>query len=107
MARHSLACGIVSNQAGEKELVAAGGRGSVVNVVEIYSIASDMWTIVNPLPAKIDNAAAVQYGDSFVMLGGIVGTTNLKTIYKYNKNDDCWTLLDAELEKREGEMPLP
>jgi hypothetical protein len=101
-ARFSLSCGVVSNNMGEKELVAVGGALEY-QVVEIYSIASDTWRMANPMPIEIYQSTSVQHGSSFIMVGGtswsVPSPYELKTIYKYSQDNDSWTVLEAELQE--------
>jgi N-acetylneuraminic acid mutarotase len=45
-------------------------------------------------------ATSVPFGDTFLLVGG--ETTNgskLSTIYRYNPEDDSWTLLDSRMKE--------
>ena len=52
----------------------------------------------NPLPKSIYYAASVPYDNSFLLIGGYgSGTGDLADIYKYNPDNDEWTMLESEL----------
>merc|ERR1712117_658304 len=103
--RNLLMCGLVHNEAGEQEVVAAGGYGSPgeSNVVEIFNVRSGQWRSANPLPRSIEGAAVVPLDDTFLIVGGLAysisgpASLSLDTIYKYNQADDSWTLQEAKL----------
>jgi N-acetylneuraminic acid mutarotase len=45
-------------------------------------------------------ATVVSLGDSFLLVGGHGGDlTPLSSIYRYNPEEDSWTLLNARLKK--------
>merc|ERR1712117_750216 len=104
--RDNLMCGLVHNEAGEQEVVTAGGYGGDETVVEIFNVRSGQWRSGNPLPRSIEGAAVVPLDDTFLIVGGLdyipsnpcpLGPCPLDTIYKYNQADDSWTLQEAKL----------
>jgi N-acetylneuraminic acid mutarotase len=63
-----------------------------------------MWSLaVNPLPKPIAFGTAVPYGRSFLLVGGVIKenkvVTDLSTIYRYNPEEDSWTLLDSRMKE--------
>ena len=54
------------------------------------------------MPQKITNGAVVTQDESFLIVGGYyyqapIDQGPIDTIYKYNKIDDSWTLLDTKI----------
>ncbi len=58
----------------------------------------DVFCTGNPLPHKITwNADSAQFKNTFVVVGGHNGKAALDTLYRYNPDDDAWTLLPSRL----------
>lgn len=95
--RNDMACAMVHNSAGEQEIIAAGG--DYVETVEIYNLQSGQWRTGNPFPDNgIFDATVVPLEESFLLVGGYDGyPLTLDTIYKYNKDNDTWSLLETRL----------
>ena len=57
----------------------------------------------NPLPQPIccvRHATVVPFGDSFLLVGGYTPDgSELSTIYRYEPDEDRWTLLDGRMKE--------
>ena len=119
--RAYLMCGMVHNTNGDQEVIAAGGGFSENREVEIYNLQSGEWrtgqsifiiiSIIsyekcnfsagNPLPLHLDDATVVPLDESFLLVGGYLSDDDFpsksNTIYKYEKQNDSWTLLDTKI----------
>jgi len=99
--RAYLMCGMVHNANGDQEVIAAGGGFSVNREVEIYNLQSGEWRTGNPLPLHLDDATVVPLDESFLLVGGYLSDDDFpsksNTIYKYEKQNDSWTLLDTKI----------
>jgi N-acetylneuraminic acid mutarotase len=82
-------------------VVVAGGinHDGVHEIVEIYSVEQNKWRSANPLPHIIFGATVVPFGDSFFIVGGTDRAINYSTIYRYNPEEDSWTLMDGRMRK--------
>jgi hypothetical protein len=66
----------------------------------------------NPLPKPIFDATAVPFGDSFLIVGGSSAfpiswgkeRKNNNTVFRYNPDEDSWTLLDARMKEEKYEV---
>ncbi len=70
----------------------AGGLldGKHLTTVEIYNVGKNEWRIAKPLPKPISDTAVVQFGSTFLIVGGCTTPADgqidncLDTIYKAN-----------------------
>ena len=66
----------------EKALVGAGGRASDdLAIVEVMDINTKQWTIVYPLPQKLQSLSAIVCGDSLYLAGGTTGFSQPKSVF--------------------------
>ena len=68
----------------EKALVVVGGYAGVydLSTVEVMDINSKQWTIVCPLPQKLNSSSVIVCGDSLYLAGGLtrgIGSTSVFT----------------------------
>ena len=78
-------CARVFNpKTGKEEVVVAGGygRGVELSSTEIYTVENDTWRQGQPLPKAFHSFASLPYEDTFLILGGDVGTSCLDSIYQ-------------------------
>ena len=69
-----------------------------ISSVEILDLSSLSWRPGPPLPRAIRGAASVQFGDSFLVVGGQDGDgASLSSVYEYNPVDEEWALRAEEL----------
>ena len=54
-------------------MVVGSGANEYVGVTEIYSQNDNSFQFGPPLPYSLKGAATVQYGDSFIVVGGYSG----------------------------------
>ena len=53
----------------------------------------------NPLPHTIThNAGSAQFKNTFIIVGGSNTKADVDTLYRYNPDDDSWTLLPSKLD---------
>ena len=116
--RPNLMCGMVHNANGDQEVIAAGGFGFSEREVEIYNLQGGEWRtgpsifiiIIsyeqrnfspgNPLPLPLADATVVPLDETFLLVGGFLSDdypSYSDSIYKYEKQDDSWTLLDTKI----------
>jgi hypothetical protein len=98
--KHSAMCGVVKRaESGMEEIIMVGGYNEYTYqcTVEIYSLDKSEWRSGNPFPHQISCATVVSYGNSFLLVGGICYGPYLSTIYRYNPEEDSWTLLDGRM----------
>ena len=109
---------MVRNAAGEEEVVVIGGQGvtGTLDVVEIFSVKDRTWRegpdcmqaqfvcirstpTAKPLPSPMMYTTTVQFGDTFLLVGGATETKLdvLDTIYKYEASTEKWIRMRAEL----------
>ncbi len=97
------ACGVVSVDGKPKEVVVAGGEasGSYLKDVEILTVSTLQWrTAKQSLPVSQSRATSVQYGDTFLVVGGqISASAELDTVYMYNPATEGWTLMPNRMRK--------
>ena len=78
-------CGRVTNPTtGKEEVVVAGGSNfsGPISSSEIYSVEDDTWRNGTPLPKALRSISSLQYGNSFLILGGNNGTSCQDSIYQ-------------------------
>ena len=82
--RHGHGCGRVTNSTtGKEEVVVAGGyEVGLQSSTEIYTVEEDIWRKGKPLPKAMIWSASLPYGDSFLILGGIVIRECQDSIYQ-------------------------
>ena len=54
----------------------------------------------NPLPLPLADATVVPFDETFLLVGGFLSDDRPSysdSIYKYEKQDDSWTLLDTKI----------
>ena len=94
--RHSHACGIINY----KEIIVAGGKnshGESLDSVEILTLTNPQWKEGMPLPEKITGAASLQYGSSFMVIGGFENQQNHSNIYQYVESQNVWIKREEKL----------
>ena len=95
-------CG-VANQNGHISVVVVGGYiySTYFSEVNIFSVEERTWRTGNPFPVPINLPAVAQYGNSFYIIGGLsrmgIQSYYYDTIYRYEPDDDSWTLLPNRL----------
>ena len=99
--------GVIEGRNGETEVVLAGGhrRGSDA---EIFSPASNAWRNIEPMPHAAYDGASVQYGDSFLAIGGSDGDTNsqdLDSVHRFDVETDSWVELPHRMEEARAFFP--
>ena len=102
--RETHGCGIAQTPAGP-ELVVTGG-GFNITTTEIYNFASNTWRYGPSLPHHITGPASVQFGDSFLVVGGENyieiapqdwDAVILDTIYQYDTKTEEFVLRDESM----------
>lgn len=62
---------------------------------DVYTVSSNSWSQIAPVPEKLNHAAYVQDGDTLYLLGGFVGDnpTNNSTanVWKYRISQNSWS----------------
>ena len=78
-------CGLFEAE-GEQKVMVVGGEGE--STTEIYDVATDSWTDgpLTPYGKPFSSMSVVQYGRTFVILGGMLGDDVIGTdqIFEYN-----------------------
>ncbi len=101
IARRGAACAVVFNPTTDcEEVVVAGGWDGVIYTprVDTYSLCSKTWrTLSRPMPEELGFSAAVQYQDSFVVVGGNQGLNFTSSIFKYEVVSHEWTRMPGQL----------
>lgn len=102
------ACGLVTKDSGELEVVVAGGRqlsNMAYDTCSILSLTSLTWRQGPSLPHAVQDMASVQYGSSFVILGGFDPQTNdmFTNILLFNSSSSpSWVVLPQSLTHAKG-----
>ena len=103
MARGHLRCGLVHNKDDSvKSIVAFGGwNGTNVALVEIFDLQNQTWREgANPFPIATNGPTVVQYGRTFLAIGGRVdGPMDIDTIYKFDPATEDWVLMPERMGK--------
>eukprot|EP00095_Tigriopus_kingsejongensis_P001540 snap_masked-scaffold424_size175595-processed-gene-0.3 protein:Tk01540 transcript:snap_masked-scaffold424_size175595-processed-gene-0.3-mRNA-1 annotation:"hypothetical protein" len=80
VARYGTMCGVAKGSDGREQIVVAGGSKTSINLldsVEIWTDGESAWDIdTTSLPQVLDGGAAVQYGDTFLIVSGSYGTSD-------------------------------
>lgn len=96
-ARASHSCGIVDG----RKVVVTGGVDAgqlYLDSTEIFDLVDMSWSAGAPLPQPIHSAAAVPYGNTFLLVGGNTGdAADLETILEYDDANGAWPPKDAKL----------
>lgn len=72
-----------------------------LNNTEILDLATLEWRVGPVLPGYIASSASIQYGDSFLLVGGEGdGNPDGKSILEFNPDDEVWII-------REEKLPIP
>jgi len=86
---------VVSGAANGKVFVAGGFTGgtSVTNILRIYDIAANTWSLGAPIPASpgVEAAAGAVVNGKFFVMGGDDFTNGLNTTYIYDIATNTWT----------------
>ena len=93
--RYDHTCGVVENGEKGKEVIVVGG-GEYSQKVLIYNVDLFQWRPAgSDLPAALDNAVAVHYEGSFILVGGQSSAEEFSdAIYMYNPATEDWTVLE-------------
>ena len=96
--RYSGQAGLVTFTNGTKFIVATGG--DTERTTEILNLDDEdpQWFFGPSLPYYIYNGASVQYGNTFLIVGGDAPQGKLNTLWMYDMDIGNWTLLDQTLE---------
>ena len=82
-------------------MVVVGGLYGIgyLNTVEIYDVSTGKWRSgTNPYPRTILGATGVQYGDTFIVVGGAVGALEeTEHVYRFEPDTEGWTLMPERL----------
>lgn len=119
-ARRAAACGVTRRRDGGEggdtvtEVVVAGGEdySTEFRLVEIFSVEERQWRLASPMPLPVEFASTVQYGDSFLLVGGYDNANDefLSAIWEYLPEDDDWVLYGRSLGVPRSDtavIPLP
>ena len=108
--RYHHVCGSIESIFGT-EVVAAGGSGHVLDV-DIFSFFQMTWRAGPSLPHTMDLAATIQFGKTFLILGGLLyGDCPVtlrecahlsKYVYKFDEMRFVWTLEATTMESARG-----
>ena len=111
-ARYGMACLPKSDRLGGPvtEVVVAGKRdpkcSGLGTIVEVFNVKDGIWRSGTALPKSISHGAVVPYGNTFVIAGGLCGSSRtgaLDSLIKYNITNGAWDTLTMELKtKRYG-----
>ena len=68
-----------------RSIIAAGGQNetSMMDSVEVYDIASNLWTVKTPLPQALRCMTAVSYKGSLYLFGGESEKEITRAAYRY------------------------
>ena len=59
----------------------------------------------NLLPQPIEESTVVPFGDSFLLVGGITSyRSRLSTIYRFEPDEDRWTLLNGRMKEEKEKV---
>ena len=91
--RSEMGCGVVRDDSGNVEVVVVGGDN--MDIVEIFNFEENSWRQGNnPFPAEISYPSIAQHDDTFYVIGGVDGDSNLlDTIYRYEASEESWQLM--------------
>lgn len=95
---HSLACGLVTLESGEKEIVT-----QINDKVGIYNIATNTWREAPNFPTRLRMGATTRYGDTFLIVAGHDdnGTTreekNPGNIWEYVPKNETFVKLPQKI----------
>ncbi len=100
--RHAPACGVVEERGTPKRVVVSGGwrASKILTTVEVLQLSTLKWSTGHPLPQKLFYHRSVQFRNTFFILGGHNGSSNLNTIYRFESETGRWTLLSYKLSTR-------
>jgi hypothetical protein len=97
-------CGVITRLSGEKEVVFANGegKGGYSHSTEIFSFNTMKWRPGPKMPMVSDMSFGVQYGDTFLAVGGYHDNYLLDSILKYDVVHDTWIQLESRLKSSKG-----
>lgn len=105
--RYGPICGTITRDDGETEVVVAGGKSEteVFKSTEIFSLSDMAWRSGPDLPLAIESATAVQFGDSFLAIGGVdANGTHLKTFYTFDVEQEDWMEKEERLRRARSHL---
>ena len=96
------ACGLVTRQNGDRDIVLAGGRDGYYGISRsfILSLESLTWRDGPDLPQGLGNLGETQLENTFLVVGGVRNRrfdVYSNKIYKFDEVNDDWITLPAEM----------
>jgi len=78
---------------GKVYVVAGFGAAGTSNVLQIYDVAGNSWTLGAPMPASLSDHAAALYNGIIYVAGGYTGSGASNAVYAYNIASNTWSTL--------------
>ena len=88
-ARYDHVCGVV----GHKEVLIAGGTDAFENpldTAEFFSLSNMEWREGPRMPEKITGADSIEYGSSYIVMGGFSNNDGVSNVHQFIEGKNAW-----------------
>ena len=102
-ARYGHVCGLVKGQESQDVFVAGGKdrEHHIFDSVEAFSLEAREWRQSERLPERIFRSESHQFGNSFVVFGGIgIDGENVDGFYQFDEINSGWAQREERLARR-------